>query len=154
MGCPVFDNMGVFLCNISAFALIFTGYRLLPAVHFPLPAVHCSLLIAHCQLFIRPQKNFPGAGPREYRVLQYRMHLRGPTPGKVSPGEAWRDRPLLKRRVPPQSIPEENGEGEDEQVAEPDRMQNQDQAGKFADAQEADRNAECQHEHRHGLQQG
>ena len=44
----------------------------------------------------RPQEKFPGAGPRAYRIVQYRMHCWGPAPGKVSPGEAWRDRPLRK----------------------------------------------------------
>ena len=51
MGCPVFDGIDVFLCNISAFALAFDG---------PPTTGHCSLLIANCQLPIRPQKKFPG----------------------------------------------------------------------------------------------
>ena len=64
-------------------------------------------------------------------------------PSKAGPSKVFSIGGNLLRRVPPrsfpglsslrQSIPEENGEGEDEQVAEPDRMQNQDQAGKFAD---------------------
>ena len=39
--------------------------------------------------------------------LRQNFPLRGPVPGKVSPGEAWRDRPLLKRRVSPRSSPSE-----------------------------------------------
>ena len=35
-------------------------------------------------------------------AIQY-AKIGGPVPGKVSPGEAWRDRPLLKRRGPPRS---------------------------------------------------
>ena len=54
---------------------------------------------------IRPQKKFPGAGPRAYRICNTGRENRGPVPGKVSPGEVWRDRPLLKRRAPPRSSP-------------------------------------------------
>ncbi len=70
-----------------------------------LPTARCSLLIAHCTLPIvhPPPKEIPRRRPPGIPYLQYHMHLRGPAPGKVSPGEAWRDRPLLKRRVSPRS---------------------------------------------------
>ena len=54
MGCPVFYGMGVFLCNISTFALAFDG---------PLTTGHCSLLIAHCKLFHPPLKEIPRCRP-------------------------------------------------------------------------------------------
>ena len=38
--------------------------------------------------FIRPQKKFPGAGPRAYRNCNTVRENRGPASGKVSPGEA------------------------------------------------------------------
>ena len=63
--------------------LFFTGYWPLPTVH-----IYCSLLIAHCQLFIRPQKKFPGAGPRAYRICNTVCMDWGLCRGKVSPGEA------------------------------------------------------------------
>ena len=66
MGCPVFDDMGVFISNISALALAFDWPMTTELC--PLFTVHCSLLIAHCQLPIRPQKKFPGAGPWAYRI--------------------------------------------------------------------------------------
>ena len=89
---------------------------------------HCSLHIAHFQLDIQPQKDFHGISsanrvrpqtsknhlppkqiprrrPPGISHLQYHMQNWGPAPGKVSPGEAWRDRPLLKRRAPPRSSP-------------------------------------------------
>ncbi len=47
---------------------------------------HCSLLIANCS--IRPQKKFPGAGPRAYRICNIVCKNRGSVPGKVSQGEA------------------------------------------------------------------
>ena len=89
IGCPVFDDMGVFICNISAFALAFTGHR-------PLPIIHCSLLIANCQLSIRPQKKFPGTGPRKcIRYCKYGMPG-GLRRGKSGRGRPPRDRPLRK----------------------------------------------------------
>ena len=86
MGCPVFDDMGVFISNISALALAFDWPMTTELC--PLFTVHCSLLIAHCQLPIRPQKKFPGAGPRAYCICNIVCSFRGPAPGKVSPGEA------------------------------------------------------------------
>ena len=47
------------------------------------------------------KKNSPARAPG-VPYLQYSMQSSGGlAPGKVSPGEAWRDRPLLKRRGPP-----------------------------------------------------
>ena len=51
MGCPVF-NISVFICDIPAFVLAFTGQRPLPTVHCSLFTVHCSLFTAHCPLLI------------------------------------------------------------------------------------------------------
>ena len=51
------------------------------------------------------KKNSPARAPG-VPYLQYSMQSSGGlAPGKVSPGEAWRDRPLLKRRVSPRSFP-------------------------------------------------
>ena len=127
MGCPVFDGMGIFICNISTVAFAF---------YWPLVTVLCPLLIvnrtfpillfkASCrtrkkvgipelrypsvpirnpQKFYPTPKEIPRRRPPGIPYLQYRMHGWGSVPGKVSPGEAWRDRPLLKRRVPPRSF--------------------------------------------------
>ena len=85
--------------NISAVTLAF--YWPLHSIHSLLPVAHCSLHIANYS--IRPQKKFPGAGPRAYCICNTVCIDGGLCRGKVSPGEAWRDRPLLKRRVPPRS---------------------------------------------------
>ena len=75
MGCPVFDDIGVFLCNIPTVALAFDC---------PLFTVHCSLLIAHCHH--PPQKKFPGAGPRAYRICNTECISGGLAPGKSGRG--------------------------------------------------------------------
>ncbi len=80
--------IGVFLFNISAVAFVF--HWLLASAHcsYLLFIAHCSLLIANCQLYIRPQKKFPGTGPRAYRICNTVCDIGGLRRGKVSPGEA------------------------------------------------------------------
>ena len=39
-------------------------------------------------------KEIPRRGPRAYRICNTVRENRGPVPGKVSPGEVWRDRPF------------------------------------------------------------
>ncbi len=55
-GLPGFDGIDVFICNISAVVLAFTGHR-------PLPTVHCSLPIVHSS-----PKEIPRRRPRAYRI--------------------------------------------------------------------------------------
>ena len=64
MGCSFFNSMGAFIRNILAFVLAL--YWPLHSIHRLLPIAHCTLHIANCS--IRPQKQFPGAGPRAYRI--------------------------------------------------------------------------------------
>ena len=124
-GCPVFRYAGQIAMDGGM--LLFFAH--LPKKDFPgcrPPAGHCRwripernvkrreipfgvlLLIRVCPQTIKfhptPRK-IPRRRPPGIPYLQYRMHFWGPAPGKVSPGEAWRDRPLLKRRVSPRSSP-------------------------------------------------
>ena len=78
IGCPVFDDMGVFICNISAFALAFTGHR-------PLPIIHCSLLIANCPSALK--RNSPAQAPANAYGIANTV-CPGPASGKVWAGEA------------------------------------------------------------------
>ena len=52
-----------------------------------------------------PKRISPARAPGAYRICNTVCIYGGPVPGEVSPGVAWRDRPLLKRRVPPRSSP-------------------------------------------------
>ena len=89
-----------------------TACCLLPVACCPLPVAHCFLRVTHPVLFhskhfakrakgpvfrshaiqprlsaifqksIRPQKKFPGAGPRASRICNTEYENRGPVPGK------------------------------------------------------------------------
>ena len=73
--------------------------RIFPAAGYGFASVRIS------EKHIRPQKKFPGAGPRADCICNTGCENRGPVPGKVSQGEAWRGVPLLKRPTPPRSFP-------------------------------------------------
>ena len=111
--CPAYQKTGqpsLVARFLTIWVYSHVTYQQLPLLlrvtgHCPVLTAHCSLLIAHCQLSIRPQKKVPGAGPRTYRICNTVCMDGGLCRGKVSPGEAWRDRPLLKRRVSPRSCP-------------------------------------------------
>ena len=86
IGCPVFDGMGVFICNIYNISAVVIPF-LLATDHCPLFTARCTLLIVYpiSKRFFRhvatlprpsailkksilPPKKFPGAGPRAYRI--------------------------------------------------------------------------------------
>ena len=86
--------------------------RSFPSARRSFPSARCSFPSARPRRIHRDSAYFlpdgghkksPGADPRAYRICNTVCENRGPAPGKVSPGEAWRDRPLLKRRVSPRS---------------------------------------------------
>ena len=125
--CPAYQKTGrppwvarflmvwVYSCaTCQLLPLLFTG-------HGSLPTASCSLLITYSagtrkagpafrnsatrarqsavlQNPIRLKKDFPGAGPRAYRICNTVCKTGGPVPGKFSQGEAWRGLPLRKRR--------------------------------------------------------
>ena len=99
MGCSFFNSMGAFIRNILAFVL---------ALYWPLHSIHRLLPIAHCTLQIvpsAPKRNSPAQAPSiAYGIAN--TVCPGACVGERSRrGRPPRDRPLLKRRVPPRSFP-------------------------------------------------
>ena len=111
-----------YVIYITYLPLSFPFYWQQTTAHCPLFTARCTLLIVYpiSKRFFRhvatlprpsailkksilPPKKIPRRRPPGISHLQYHMQNWGPAPGKVSPGEAWRDRPLLKRRVSPRS---------------------------------------------------
>ena len=104
MGCPVFDNIGANIISPFAFFwLLPTVYRLLFfalffSKHFAFRQTHKKAGISefcHPTAPARnlpkihpPQKKFPGAGPRAYRICNTVCKTGGLAPGKVWAGEA------------------------------------------------------------------
>ena len=84
-----------------------SGHHLLPQPLSVCPAMTSAagFLPRAVIASIRPRKKFPRRRPPVFAYLYEKNGICGPAPGKVSPGEVWRDRPLLKRRVPPRSFP-------------------------------------------------
>ena len=100
IGCPVFDNMGVFLCNISAFALGFYG---LPTIaRCSLPAVRCSLLIANCSS--APKRNSPAQAPG-HTVFAIPYAWIGACAGEVLARGGLEGTASPKEAAPPRSFP-------------------------------------------------
>ena len=111
IGCPVFNGMGVFICNISTVAFAF--YYPPATTCYPLFPARCIFSIVPFKSFcrarkgagipkfrrptapirkfqksIRSQKKFPGAGPRAYCICNTVCKTGDLAPGKVSQGEA------------------------------------------------------------------
>ena len=111
MGCPVLMVWVRLYLNISCCSCFFlaTDHWPLLTTRCPLPAVSCALRIPYCPIqsippnaqkgqcsgvmlsnracpptspLIRPQKKFPGAGPRASRICNTGYENRGPVPGK------------------------------------------------------------------------
>ena len=116
IGCPVFNDISVFVCNYVIYNITAV------IISFLLTSGCCILFTAHCTLSIGypaskkismafrqstapirnlskihpPPKEIPRRRPPGISHLQYRMPNWGPVPGRSGRGKPPRDRPLRK----------------------------------------------------------